>query len=73
MLLFKILALVLCFNLVHCLPKIMGVYPVDDTFNYTMKSPSGNDEQVVSSITQVLQSFAMQGKKKKKMPAAKVF
>ncbi|KAI7864467.1 uncharacterized protein EV154DRAFT_488889 [Mucor mucedo] len=63
MLLFKALSFVLFFNLVICLPEILGVYPADDTFNYTMQSPSGADEMVVSSITEVLKSFVIQHEK----------
>lgn len=51
---------VLFFNLVFCLERIRGVFPSDDRFNFTMRSSTGNDEQAVSSVTQVLASLANQ-------------
>lgn len=50
----------LFFDLVFCITSFKGLFPTDDRFNFRIRSPSGNDEQVVSSATEVLAPLASQ-------------
>lgn len=48
-------------SLIVCFSNIPGAITLNDSFFYTLRSPtSGNDERVASSVSQVLKSFAMQ-------------